>query len=148
MCHLATITLLRGFEEKKYSNVSVVQPYFSVRVIYSKPRGVVLRGAHFILLNIFPNVKGNMRVIYSTSPVVPHRLPASLDYLLFYSHQQLCHYQKYGANQGSVPETSYSIRLLTALRSDGLILRAASGESTANTAISCPSFNMCHGFSH
>lgn len=152
--------------------MSVVLPYFSVHVIYSKPRRVVLHGAHFIILNIFPNVKGNVCVIYSTSPAVPHSLPCfwlpayiySLDYLLFNSHQQhgcfttflllkvsnlvwlsvrllcslylivevwkkkndflvcqLCHYHKYAANQGSVPETSYSIRLLTALRSDGLI---------------------------
>lgn len=55
----------------------MVLPYFSVHVIYSKPRRVVLLGAHFIPLNIFPNVKGNMcyRPTAHPSPVVPHRLP-------------------------------------------------------------------------
>lgn len=62
---------------------------------------------------------------------------------------QLCHYHKYAANQGSVPETSYSIRLLTALRSDALWgLPRGGGGSATNTAISWTSSNMCHGFSH
>lgn len=162
--------------------MSVLLPYFSVHVIYSSH--------HLIPLNLFPNVKGNMCVISSTSiPCCPPlssvplascnlglfavrftpatrlfyhlsnliRLSVRLLYSLYLIVRgwgekndffvcQLCHYHKYAADQGSVPETSSSIRLLTALRSDGLIFEGFLGGGYA--AISWPSFNMCHGFSH